>query len=306
MSAAPHTTTIADMTASLHVRDKSTKIVLNTLELDIKSAEIHGASGHVIKDISISQNTDAQTTTFEFEDALPAGSNATLHIEFTGILNDAMAGFYRSSYKNKDGKQKFMATTQMEPTDARRAIPCFDEPALKATYGVTLVADHYLTCLSNMDVKSEREVISKLTGATKKAVTFNNTPLMSTYLLAFIVGEFEYIESRKHRVPVRVYAPPDLDIQGGKFAVELAAETLGFYEEKFDSQFPLPKMDMVAIPDFSAGAMENWGLVTYRVVDLLFDEKSSGASTKRRVADVVQHELAHQVRFFCLLATRQN
>jgi aminopeptidase 2 len=187
-----------------------------------------------------------------------------------------------------------MATTQMEPTDARRAFPCFDEPALKAEFTVTLVAEKRLTCLSNMDVNSETEVDSKLTSEKRNATTFNTTPLMSTYLLAFIVGEFNVIESNDFRIPVRVYAPPDSDISHGKFSVDLAAQTLAFYEKQFDSKFPLPKMDMVAIPDFSAGAMENWGLVTYRVVDILFNEKTSSASTKKRVAEVVQHELAHQ------------
>ena len=201
-----------------------------------------------------------------------------------------MAGFYRSSYKGADGAEKFMATTQMEPTDARRAFPCFDEPALKSEFTITLVADKGLTCLSNMDVKEEKEVDSKMSGAKKQAVTFNKTPLMSTYLLAFIVGELNVIETNDFRVPVRVFATPDKDIEHGRFSLDLAARTLDFYEKKFNSPFPLPKMDMVAIPDFSAGAMENWGLITYRVVDLLFDEKTSSASTKQRVAEVVQHE----------------
>lgn len=205
-----------------------------------------------------------------------------------------MAGFYRSSFKTDDGSEKYIATTQMEPTDARRAFPCFDEPALKAAFTITLVADKDKTCLSNMDVASEKEVDSKMTGGKRKAVTFNKSPLMSTYLLAFIVGDLKVIETNSFRVPVRVFCTPDKDVEHGRFSLELAARTLDFYEKKFNSPFPLPKMDMVAIPDFSAGAMENWGLVTYRVVDLLFDEKTSGASTKQRVAEVVQHELAHQ------------
>jgi aminopeptidase 2 len=213
---------------------------------------------------------------------------------FSGILNDNMAGFYRSSFKAEDGSTTYMATTQMEPTDARRAFPCFDEPALKAKFTVTLVADDKMTCLSNMDVASEKTVESKVTGGKRKAVTFNPTPLMSTYLLAFIIGELNYIETNSFRVPVRVYAPKDKDIEHGRFSLELAAKTLAFYEETFSSDFPLPKMDMIAIPDFSAGAMENWGLVTYRVVDVLIDEKVSGAAVKQRVAETVQHELAHQ------------
>lgn len=205
-----------------------------------------------------------------------------------------MAGFYRSSYKDRDGSTKYLATTQMEPTDARRAFPCFDEPALKAHYSITLVADKHHTCLSNMDQASEKEVVSKITGGKRKAVKFNKTPLMSTYLLAFIVGELNHVETNNFRVPVRVFATPDKNIEHGRFSLDLAAKTLDFYEKTFDSKFPLPKMDMVAIPDFSAGAMENWGLITYRVVDVLYDEKTSGASTKQRVAEVVQHELAHQ------------
>jgi aminopeptidase 2 len=213
---------------------------------------------------------------------------------FSGNLNDNMAGFYRSSFQKEDGTTSWMATTQMEPIDARRAFPCFDEPALKATFGVTLIADENMTCLSNMDVASEKTVDSKISGGKRRAVTFNPSPVMSTYLLAFVIGELNYIETNAFRVPVRVYAPKDKNIEHGRFPLDLAAKTLEFYEKTFNSPFPLPKMDMVAIPDFSAGAMENWGLITYRVVDLLIDEKASGAALKQRVAETVQHELAHQ------------
>ncbi|ANB10969.1 Aap1p [Sugiyamaella lignohabitans] len=176
----------------------------------------------------------------------------------------------------------------MEATDCRRAFPSFDEPALKATFDITLVADKELTALSNMDVKEE-----KILESGKKATSFNTSPVMSTYLVAFIVGELSYVESNYFRVPVRVYATPGMEDRC-KFSAELGARTLEFFEKKFDVPYPLPKMDMVGIHDFSAGAMENWGLVTYRVVDLLFDEENDNANTKQRVAEVVQHELAHQ------------
>ena len=243
---------------------------------------------------SLAYDEGKQTTKVTFEETLSKGSKAQLEMKFTGQLNDKMAGFYRSTYKNADGSEGFLATTQLEATDARRAFPCFDEPALKAEFTITLIADKKLTCLSNMDVASESEVQSEISGSTKKVVKFNKSPKMSTYLVAFIVGELNYIETNEFRLPVRVYAPPNQDIEHGRFSLELAAKTLAFYEKTFDSDFPLPKMDMVAIPDFAAGAMENWGLITYRVVDVLFDEKTSGASTKERVAEVVQHELAHQ------------
>ena len=282
------------VTIELDVVEDTKSISLNTLDLDIHETIIKSGSNTVSSSPKLSLDEDSQTTKIEFDETIPAGTKATLYHKFTGSLNDNMAGFYRSSYKGADGKDAYMATTQMEPTDARRAFPCFDEPALKATYTVTLIADDKMTCLSNMDVASEKQVDSAMTGKKRKAVTFNKTPLMSTYLLAFIVGELKVYETNEFRLPVRVFCTPDKDIDHGHFSASLAAKTLKFYEEQFDSEFPLPKMDMVAIPDFSAGAMENWGLVTYRVVDLLLDEKTSSASTKQRIAEVVQHELAHQ------------
>ncbi|TLS26201.1 hypothetical protein PpBr36_05272 [Pyricularia pennisetigena] len=278
----------------LDVAEDSKSISLHTLEIDVKSAKVTSGGQTITSSPKISYNEDTQVTKIDFDETISKGSKAELTIDFTGTLNDKMAGFYRAVYKRDDGSEGVLAVTQMEPTDARRAFPCFDEPSLKATFAVTLVADKKLTCLSNMDVASESEVQSALTGTTKKAVKFHNSPLMSTYLLAFIVGELNYIETKDFRVPVRVYAPPGLNIEHGRFSLDLAAKTLAFYEKVFGIDFPLPKMDQVAIPDFAQGAMENWGLVTYRVVDLLLDEKVSGAATKERVAEVVQHELAHQ------------
>ncbi|KAJ5032783.1 uncharacterized protein L3040_009375 [Drepanopeziza brunnea f. sp. 'multigermtubi'] len=280
----------------LDVVEDTDSISVNTLELEILSTKvISGVDTVVSASPSLTYDEDSQTTKVAFEGkTLKKGSKAQLLMTFNGELNDKMAGFYRSTYKNADGSEAIMATSQMEATDARRAFPCFDEPALKAEFTVTLIADKKYTCLSNMNVSSEKEITSDYSGSVKKAVSFNKSPLMSTYLICFIIGELNYIESTKFRVPVRVYAPPTSDIEHGRFSLDLAVKTLEFYETTFDSKFPLPKMDMVAIPDFAAGAMENWGLITYRVVDLMLDEKTSGASTKERVAEVVQHELAHQ------------
>ncbi|OQD81257.1 hypothetical protein PENANT_c028G06029 [Penicillium antarcticum] len=274
----------------LEVTEDTDFVSLNTNEIDIHSAVVSAKGSVVDSKPEISFNKDQQVATIKFGQAIAAGSDAQIKLTFTGILNDNMAGFYRSSYKDKNGETKYIASTQMEPTDARRAFPCFDEPALKAKFTVTLVADKSMTCLSNMDVESETDI----QGGAKKAVKFTTSPLMSTYLVAFIVGHLNYIETKNFRVPIRVYATPDQDIEHGRFSLELAAKTLAFYEKAFDSDFPLPKMDMVAVPDFSAGAMENWGLITYRIVDVLLDEKTSGASRKERIAETVQHELAHQ------------
>ncbi|KAI4600126.1 Aminopeptidase 2 mitochondrial [Pestalotiopsis sp. 9143b] len=276
------------------VKEETKSISLHTLEIDIHSAHVKQGDKLVTSSSAITYDESKQVSKIDLKDAVSAGDKVTLEVKFTGQLNDQMAGFYRSTYKKPDGTEGILATSQMEANDCRRAFPCFDEPLHKANFTVTLIADKNLTCLSNMDVASESQVFSEFTGAPKKAVKFNPTPLMSTYLVAFIIGELNYIETKKFRVPIRVYAPPSSDIEHGRFSLELAARTLEYYEKIFGADFPLPKMDMVAIPDFAAGAMENWGLITYRVVDLLYDEKTSGAAMKERVAEVVQHELAHQ------------
>ena len=278
----------------LDVVEDTKSITLNSVEIDIKEAKLGWEAQEVHASSKPTYDEDAQTVRFDFDQTVPAGSQAALMLKFTGMLNDKLGGFYRSSYKDKDGKDAWMATTQMEPTDCRRAFPCFDEPALKATFTIQLVADEKMTCLSNMDVERVDQVDTDLAGKKRKAVTFNKTPPMSTYLVAFIVAELDVYETNKFRIPVRVFCTPDKDISHGVFAAELAAKTLEFYEKEFDSEFPLPKMDMVAIPDFSAGAMENWGLVTYRIVDLLMDEQTASAHSRQLVAEVVQHELAHQ------------
>lgn len=224
------------------------------------------------------------------EEELAAGSQAELHIYFNGEINDKMAGFYRSSYKDKtSGEKKFMAATQFEATDCRKAFPCWDEPNVKATFDVTLVVPSHLTALSNMPEKTRKEVEGGLV-----SVSFDRSPIMSTYLVAWVIGELAFIEAKNSEgVLVRVYAPKG-DEEQGRFALDVGCRTLAFFNDYFAIPYPLPKMDMVAIPDFSAGAMENWGLVTYRTAALLFDEASSSLKSKQRICYVVCHELAHQ------------
>lgn len=272
-----------DLTIDLAVNQKSTSITLNALELEIHSAAIDGAS---IDDIKF--NEDEQTATFTLPKELPADSKAKLAIKFTGILNDKMAGFYRSSYVDDNGKTCYLATTQMEPTDCRRAFPLFDEPALKAQFDISLISDKSLVHLSNMDAREEQALL----GDRKKTV-FRTTPLMSTYLVAFIVGDLRYVSNDSYAVPIKVWATPGLE-HLGQYSADIAAQTLAFFDKKFDIPYPLPKMDMVAIHDFSAGAMENFGLITYRTADLLLDPANTNVSTKQRVTEVVMHELAHQ------------
>ncbi|RLV94280.1 Aminopeptidase 2 [Spathaspora sp. JA1] len=269
-------------TIDFQVNESTDFITLNCLEIEIQEAKINNVPVD-----NISFDTDKQTVTFKFNDHLVKGSNVQLSLSFTGELNDKMAGFYRSSYQ-EDGKTKYLATTQMEPTDCRRAFPSYDEPSAKAKFTVSLISDRDLVCLSNMD-----ENTTELLDGNKKKVVFNTTPLMSTYLVAFIVGDLKYVESHDFRVPIKVYATPGSQ-HLGQYSADIAAKTLAFFEKKFDIPYPLPKCDMVAIHDFSAGAMENFGLITYRTVDLLIDPENTNVNTKQRVTEVVMHELAHQ------------
>ena len=223
-----------------------------------------------------------------FEKDIPPSSSMTLEIVYTGFLNNQMAGFYRSSYTNIHGESKIMASTQFEALDARRCFPCWDEPARKAVFGVTLIIDADLICFSNMPEKA------CTSAGSKKTVSFLDTPKMSTYLLAFCVGTFDFVQARtNHGVLVKVYTPPG-KASAGLFALDCAVRSLDKYDDFFGVPYPLPKLDMVAIGEFAAGAMENWGLVTYREVDLLIDPIKASNSQKQRVLTVVTHELAHQ------------
>eukprot|EP00917_Polyrhabdina_sp_WS-2016_P007003 GHVP01015570.1.p1 GENE.GHVP01015570.1~~GHVP01015570.1.p1 ORF type:complete len:908 (+),score=190.76 GHVP01015570.1:352-2724(+) len=202
-----------------------------------------------------------------------------------------MTGFYLSTYKTSDGIEKKIATTQFEPADARRAFPCFDEPEMKAAFEISITAENKYTMLSNMDIKEE---IGLPSTEDKKTVHFNKTPISSTYLIAFIIGELEHIETKTNEgVLIRCFTTQGV-IKQAEYALDVASKCLSIFTRHFEIPYPLPKLDLVAIPDFSFGAMENWGLITYRLTALLFDSEKSSIAAKQRVAYVVCHELAHQ------------
>jgi aminopeptidase N len=224
-----------------------------------------------------------EQATFSFAEELPAGK-VTLAIQYTGILNDQLRGFYLSKTKARN-----YAVTQFEATDARRAYPSFDEPALKATFDITLIIDSGDTAISNTNIISDKS------GPTpgKHTVHFATTPKMSTYLVAFLVGDFKCTEGKSDGVPIRACSTPD-KVELTKFALESAKYVLHYYDTYFGIKYPMPKLDMVALPDFEAGAMENFGCITYRETDLLIDSKTGAIPAKKRVAEVVAHEMAHQ------------
>lgn len=266
---------------------KPTKtLTLHAKELEIETVHISSSTEKMFG--KISYNEKKETATFTFSKTIPVNNKIKLNIVFKGILNDKMRGFYKSKYHIL-GKEHYMATTQFESTDARRAFPCFDEPAQKAVFHISLIVLKGKTAISNTLPVSILEHETKY-----QIIRFSPTPKMSTYLLAFIVGDFEYIESKtKNNVQVRVFTTPGKKHQA-KFALDCAVKTLEFYDKYFDIAYPLPILDMIAIPDFTAGAMENWGAITYRESALLVDEKHSSLSNKQWVALVIAHEIAHQ------------
>ncbi len=222
-----------------------------------------------------------------FDRALDPGE-WTLHIAFRGILNDKLHGFYRSQYQDAAGKTHTVATTQFESTDARRAFPCWDEPELKASYKVTLVVDQDLTAISNARAESEKP--STIKG--KKEVVFAETMVMSTYLVAFIVGEFDATAPVDAGTPLRVVHVPGKD-NLTPFAKEIGSFSLKYFANYYGLPYPGDKVDLIAIPDFASGAMENLGAITFRETALLVDEKTASRAELERVADVVSHENAH-------------
>nr|GMC49388.1 aminopeptidase M1 [Ipomoea batatas] len=263
-------------------------LVLNAAELTVNPKSVVFKAQHkVLEAVEVELLAEDEIMVAEFGEALPTGLGVFSIAAFEGTLNDRMKGFYRSTYLH-NGEKKNMAVTQFEPADARRCFPCWDEPSFKATFKMTLEVPSELVALSNMPV-----IEDKSNGDTK-IVCYQESPIMSTYLVAIVVGLFDYVEDHTpDGIPVRVYCQVGKANQG-KFALDVAVKTLGIYKEYFEVPYSLPKLDMIAIPDFAAGAMENYGLVTYRETALLYDDKHSAAANKQRVATVVAHELAHQ------------
>lgn len=281
-------TFIGSVEIDIAVREKTDTVILHASEIGIMEASVkRGESG--IPVLAMHHDTKKTELSLHLDATLYAGDEAVLSFRFSGILNDHLNGFYRSIYKTESGASRMLATTQFEDVDARRAFPCFDEPAAKATFDVTLIVPKELDAVSNMRVVEETDL-----GDGRKRMRFGTTPQMSTYLLAFTVGELEYLRGRTaHGTLVRIVTMPGKKEQG-RFALDVGIRTLQFYEEYFGIPYPLPKLDMAAIPDFAAGAMENWGLITYRDVNLLVDPVHSSEAGKQRVAIVVAHEIAHQ------------
>jgi aminopeptidase N len=227
-------------------------------------------------------------------DSLPKGENITVSIDFLAELNSDLSGFYRSSYFDEEkNATEYIATTQFEAIGARRALPCFDEPAFKAVFQVNLGRLKDMNSISNMP--AEFEGVPMADNSDYMWDMYQDSPIMSTYLLAFIISRFTYKQSEatSNGVQFRIWSRKSVSDQT-ELAATVGPQILEFFERHYNVPFPLPKMDMIAIPDFGAGAMENWGLITYRETALLYKEGQSSVGDRESIVSVISHELAHQ------------
>ncbi len=266
----------------------SESISLHSKGLTIQSATIDNQPA----DVSFGEFDELKLSQPELK-----SGNHTIHINFSGTITDAMHGLY-PCYFTHNGVKKQLFATQFESHHAREVFPCVDEPAAKAEYDLTLITRPGITVLGNMPVKSEGE------NGDSRTTTFEKTPRMSSYLLAFVIGELHKKTARtKSGVEVNVWATPAQNETTLDFALDIATRSIDFYDEYFGVKYPLPKSDHVALPDFSSGAMENWGLITYRESCLLADPELTPESSRRFIATVIAHELSHQ--WFGNLVTMQ-
>ncbi len=258
-------------------------ITLDAVDLDIQECQV-ALDGRYEKAAFSELDKEAQSFTIQ----LPGEKQGQVEvlIEYTGSISDSMLGFYRSKYLDKDGQEKHIAVTQFEEVSARKAFPCFDQPALKATFDIEYVIDRYLTGISNMPVEEEKELPDG-----KKLVKFLRTPFMSTYLLFFGVGEFEIKEDPGHVLLRAITTPGKIELADA--GLKFARKCVAFLEDHFGTKYPLPKLDLIAVPDFAFGAMENWGAMTFRENLLLVYPGITSRKALQTLFITIAHEIVH-------------
>ena len=268
-------------TIRVEVAEPTSRIVVNAVDITFREVTI--GAGDAAQKASVAVDEAAQTAAFTVPRRLAKGP-ADIHIKFTGVLNSQLRGFYISRTKARK-----YAVTQFESTDARRAFPSFDEPRFKATFTVTLTIDRGDTAISNGRAVSD----TPGPAPTQHTMSFAPTPRMSSYLVAMAVGDFKCLDGAADQVPIRICATPDKrDL--GRIALESAEEILKFYDGYYAIKYPFGKLDVVAVPDFAAGAMENTGAIFYRETDLLVETKSASVDTRKKIMSILAHEMAHQ------------
>ena len=268
-------------TIDVNLAEPADHITLNALEITFESVSVTAAGRQQTATVALDQQKEQAT--FTFAGKLPAGK-ATLAIRYSGILNDKLRGFYLSKTAARN-----YAVTQFESTDARRAYPSFDEPAFKATFDISLIIDSGDTAISNSPIETD----TPGPGAGKHTLKFFTTPKMSSYLVAFLVGDFQCTSGESDGIPIRSCATPD-KVAFTPYALDVAKFVLHYYNNYFGIPYPLKKLDLIALPDFEAGAMENFGAITYRETDMLIDPETASVGAKKQVAITIAHEMAHQ------------
>ena len=269
-----------DETIDLTLTKPSNTITLNAVEIDFH--EVTVTAGGQTQTAKVSSDEKNEMATFTVDKQLPAGA-ATVHIKYTGHLNDKLRGFYLSTYKGRKYE-----VSQMEATDARVAFPCFDEPDYKATFDITAIVDKGDTAISN------GQIVSDTPGpGDKHTIKFSPSPKMSSYLVALTVGDWKCASDEVDGIKLNVCTVPGKE-NLTRFPLDATKAILHYYNNYYAIKYPLPKLDQIAVPDFQAGAMENWGAIIYRETALLIDEKTASVGAKQDVADTIAHEVAHQ------------
>uniref|UniRef100_A0A8C6ZVT3 Endoplasmic reticulum aminopeptidase 1 n=2 Tax=Nothoprocta perdicaria TaxID=30464 RepID=A0A8C6ZVT3_NOTPE len=266
-------------------------LVLHSKRLRIAQAAIEGEGegGRAARDVQVLEHEAREQVALRAAEPLRAGHSYTVSVRYAANLSEAFHGFYKSTYRGRDGELRVLASTHFEPTAARMAFPCFDEPAFKATFSIKIRREPKHLALSNMPLVKTINISASLVED-----HFDTSVKMSTYLVAFIVSDFKSVSKiTSHGVKISVYTVPD-KIHQADYALDAAVKLLDFYEDYFSIPYPLPKQDLAAIPDFESGAMENWGLTTYRESALLYDPATSSVSSKLFITMIIAHELAHQ------------
>src|SRR3982750_515642 len=277
-------------TIRIDVAAPTARIVLNAVDIDFR--EVTVGSGAGAQKATVTSDAPSQTATLTVPRPIAAGKT-DVHIRYAGTLNSQLRGFYISK-----SKARKYAVTQFESTDARRAFPSFDEPNFKATFSLTVTLDRGDTAIANGKVVSD----TPGPAITQHTMVFAPTPKMSSYLVAIAVGDFKCLDGAADGVPIRICATPDKR-ELGKIALDSAQQILKFYNTYYSVKHPFGKLDVVAVPDFAAGAMENTAAIFYRETDLLADAKSASVDTRKKIASVLAHEMAHQ--WFGALVTMQ-
>ncbi|XP_006571773.2 endoplasmic reticulum aminopeptidase 1 isoform X1 [Apis mellifera] len=293
----PNLTTLevkGQVTIEFYVDRETNYIVFHSKNLTINEKMIQDRKGHRLKISRLLEYPKHQQLYLELEESkFRKRGNYTVHLRFISKLSSELEGFYLSSYVTPEGEKRYLATTHFEPTYARSAFPCFDEPQFKAKFKVSIFRDRFHIALCNMPVMNTEDAGFYMgTGLLRD--DFQESVEMSTYLVAFVVCDFKRVsELTKRNISVSVYASEAM-LPQARYAVTTAARIMDYFESFFGVHYPLPKQDLIAIPDFGTGAMENWGLITYRETSILYDPEESSTNIHEWIGTIVAHELAHQ------------